>query len=53
MTAGGFAAGWALSHDWGVDIPGVATHGQINFFWALVIAALAAAALGALLARGR
>ena len=21
MTAGGFVAGWALEHDWGVDIP--------------------------------
>ena len=48
VTAGGFAAGWALSRDWGVDIPGIATHGQINFLWALVIGALAAAALGAL-----
>ena len=23
VTAGGFAAGWALTHDFGVDIPGV------------------------------
>jgi branched-subunit amino acid ABC-type transport system permease component/ABC-type branched-subunit amino acid transport system ATPase component len=50
VTAGGFAAGWALTHDFGVDIPGIAAHGQLNFFWAVVIAALAAAALGALLA---
>ena len=50
VTAGGFAAGWALTHDFGVDIPGVFAHGQMNFFWAVVIAALAAAALGALLA---
>ena len=50
VTAGGFAAGWALTHDFGVDIPGVFDHGQMNFFWAVVIAALAAAALGALLA---
>ncbi len=49
-TAGGFAAGWALSRDWGVDIPGIATHGQINFVWALVLGALAAAALGAVVA---
>ena len=34
VTAGGFAAGWALTHDLGVDIPCVSTHGQINFFWA-------------------
>jgi len=51
VTAGGFAAGWALTHDFGVNIPGFVSHGQINFFWAVVIAALAAAALGALLAR--
>ena len=50
VTAGGFAGGWALTHDFGVDVPGLASHGQLNFFWAVVIAALAAAALGALLA---
>ena len=50
VTAGGFAAGWALSRDWGVDMPGIATHGQINFFWAVVIGTVAAAALGALIA---
>lgn len=50
VTAGGFAAGWALSRDWGVDVPLVASHGQINFFWALVIGTLTAAAIGALVA---
>ncbi len=50
VTAGGFAAGWALTHDFGVDIPLVASHGQINFLWAILLGALAAAALGALLA---
>jgi ABC-type branched-subunit amino acid transport system ATPase component/ABC-type branched-subunit amino acid transport system permease subunit len=50
VTAGGFAGGWALTHDFGVNIPGIFAHGQINFLWAVVIAALAAAALGALLA---
>ena len=24
VTAGGFAAGWALNYDWGVDLPWVA-----------------------------
>ena len=42
VTAGGFAAGWALTHDWGWNIPLVFSHGQLNFFWALVIGGLAA-----------
>jgi ABC-type branched-subunit amino acid transport system ATPase component/branched-subunit amino acid ABC-type transport system permease component len=50
VTAGGFAAGWALTHDWGSNVPLVFSHGQLNFFWALVIGGLAAAALGAVLA---
>src|SRR3954454_11174392 len=50
VTAGGFAAGWALTHDFGIDIPGLVSHGQLNFFWAVVLAALASAALGAVLA---
>ncbi len=50
VIAGGFAAGWALNRDWGVDIPMVATHGQINFAWAALIGAIAAAAIGALVA---
>jgi ABC-type branched-subunit amino acid transport system ATPase component/ABC-type branched-subunit amino acid transport system permease subunit len=50
VTAGGFAGGWALTHDFGVDIPLIAAHGQLNFFWAILLGGLAAAALGALLA---
>ena len=50
VTAGGFAAGWALTHDFGVDIPLIASHGQVNFLWAIILGGLAAAALGALLA---
>jgi ABC-type branched-subunit amino acid transport system ATPase component/branched-subunit amino acid ABC-type transport system permease component len=50
VTAGGFAGGWALTHDFGIDVPGLVSNGQLNFFWAVVIAAIAAAALGALLA---
>jgi ABC-type branched-subunit amino acid transport system ATPase component/branched-subunit amino acid ABC-type transport system permease component len=49
-TAGGFAAGWALGRDWGIDIPLIASDGQINFVWAAVIGTLCAAALGALIA---
>jgi len=50
VTAGGFAAGWALSRDWGVDLPLIASHGQINFFWATLIGTLVAAVLGAIIA---
>ena len=50
VTAGGFGAGWALSRDWGVDIPLLVSGGQINFLWAAVIGALTAAAIGALIA---
>jgi ABC-type branched-subunit amino acid transport system ATPase component/branched-subunit amino acid ABC-type transport system permease component len=47
-TAGGFTVGWAINHDFGVNIPLIASHGQINFLWAIALGALAAAALGAL-----
>ena len=50
VTVGGFAAGWALTHDWGVNIPLIAAHGQLNFVWAIVIGVVAAALVGALLA---
>ncbi|HEY1633894.1 MAG TPA: ATP-binding cassette domain-containing protein [Acidimicrobiales bacterium] len=50
VTAGGFAAGWALSRNWGIDIPLIASHGHLNFAWAVLIATVAAAALGALIA---
>jgi ABC-type branched-subunit amino acid transport system ATPase component/branched-subunit amino acid ABC-type transport system permease component len=50
VTAGGFAAGWAVNHDFGIDVPFVASHGQINFAAAAVLGSLAAGALGALIA---
>jgi branched-subunit amino acid ABC-type transport system permease component/ABC-type branched-subunit amino acid transport system ATPase component len=50
VTAGGFAAGWALNRNWGIDLPLIAAHGQINFLWAALIGALVAAAIGALIA---
>src|SRR5207237_4611903 len=31
VTVGGFGAGWLLSHDLGINIPGIASHGQVNF----------------------
>jgi ABC-type branched-subunit amino acid transport system ATPase component/branched-subunit amino acid ABC-type transport system permease component len=50
VTAGGFGAGWALSRDWGADIPFLASAGQINWVWAALIGALIAAAAGAVIA---
>jgi ABC-type branched-subunit amino acid transport system ATPase component/branched-subunit amino acid ABC-type transport system permease component len=50
VIAGGFAAGWALNRDWGIDLPFVASHGQLNFAIAAVIGALLAGALGAIVA---
>jgi ABC-type branched-subunit amino acid transport system ATPase component/ABC-type branched-subunit amino acid transport system permease subunit len=50
VTAGGFAAGWALNRDWGIDLPVIASHGQISFLWAALIGGLAAAVIGALIA---
>ena len=49
VTAGGFAAGWALDRDWG-DVPVLAPHGQINFLWAALIGAAVGAVLGAAIA---
>ncbi len=50
VTAGGCMAGWALNRDWGVDIPFVASHGQLNFAIAAVLAGLLAALAGAIVA---
>ncbi len=50
VTAGGFAAGWALERNWGLDIPLIASNGQLNFLWAAVIGSLLAALVGALVA---
>ncbi len=50
VIAGGFMAGWAVNFDWGMDIPLVATHGQLNWLWAVVLAGLVGAAAGAVVA---
>jgi ABC-type branched-subunit amino acid transport system ATPase component/branched-subunit amino acid ABC-type transport system permease component len=50
VVAGGFAAGWALNRDWGIDAPLVAHHGHLNFAIAAVIGAGAGAGLGVLVA---
>ena len=46
VTAGGLAAGWALNYDWGVDLPFVASNGQLNFLLAALIGAVGGAAAG-------
>jgi ABC-type branched-subunit amino acid transport system ATPase component/branched-subunit amino acid ABC-type transport system permease component len=50
VIAGGFGAGWALARDWGIDVPLVASHGQLNFLWAALIGAALAALVGAIVA---
>jgi ABC-type branched-subunit amino acid transport system ATPase component/branched-subunit amino acid ABC-type transport system permease component len=50
VVAGGFAAGWALNRDWGVNLPLLARHGHINFTIAALLGAGAGAALGILVA---
>jgi branched-subunit amino acid ABC-type transport system permease component/ABC-type branched-subunit amino acid transport system ATPase component len=50
VIAGGFAAGWAVNYNWGVDVPLVASHGQLNWLWAVVLAGLVGAAAGAVVA---
>ena len=49
-TAGGFAAGWALSRNWGINIPLIASHGHLNFAWASLGGALVGAVLGVIIA---
>ena len=50
VIAGGFAAGWAVNYNWGLDMPLIASHGQLNWLWAVVLAALVGAASGAIVA---
>jgi len=50
VVAGGFAAGWALSRDWGINFPLVATHGHLNFALAALLGAAVGAGLGVLVA---
>jgi len=60
VTAGGFMAGWALqtadaTHpppwaSWSFDIPFVVHNGQLNFFVACLLGAVAAGLLGAIIA---
>ena len=53
VTAGGFAAGWAVNHDFGIDVPFVASHGKINFAAAAVLGCAGRAARSARSSRCR
>jgi ABC-type branched-subunit amino acid transport system ATPase component/ABC-type branched-subunit amino acid transport system permease subunit len=50
VSVGGFTAGWAINRNWDANLPGLATHGQLNFLWVALIAVVVAAAVGALIA---
>ena len=50
VTAGAFAAGWATTHNFGVNIPLIVDHGHLNFVWGALIAAAVAAVVGGLIA---
>lgn len=50
VVAGGFAAGWALNRDWGINVPLIANHGHMNFAIAGLAGAGAGAGLGVLVA---
>jgi branched-subunit amino acid ABC-type transport system permease component/ABC-type branched-subunit amino acid transport system ATPase component len=49
VTAGGFAAGWALTWHW-PDIPVIAPGGSVNWVLAVIVGAIVAALVGALIA---
>ncbi len=50
VTSGGFFAGWALNHHWGIDLPLIATHGHLNFLIGALGGAAIAGAVGAVIA---
>jgi branched-subunit amino acid ABC-type transport system permease component/ABC-type branched-subunit amino acid transport system ATPase component len=49
VTAGGFAAGWALTWHW-PDIPVISPGGNVNWILAVAVGAIVAAIVGALIA---
>jgi branched-subunit amino acid ABC-type transport system permease component/ABC-type branched-subunit amino acid transport system ATPase component len=49
VTAGGFAAGWALTWHW-PNIPVFSPHGNVNWILAVIVGAIVAAIVGALIA---
>jgi ABC-type branched-subunit amino acid transport system ATPase component/branched-subunit amino acid ABC-type transport system permease component len=50
VTAGGFLAGWLLTHQFRWSVPLVMEHGRVNFVVVVVLAGLVGAAAGALIA---
>jgi ABC-type branched-subunit amino acid transport system ATPase component/branched-subunit amino acid ABC-type transport system permease component len=50
VTAGGFFAGWALNHDFGINFPFIVSHGHLNFLLGALGGAVLAGAVGAVIA---
>jgi len=50
VTAGGLGAGWALNQDWGLNVPLIANHGQLNFFLGALFGGLVGTGAGILVA---
>jgi branched-subunit amino acid ABC-type transport system permease component/ABC-type branched-subunit amino acid transport system ATPase component len=50
VTVGGLGAGWALARNWGANIPGIVSHGHLNFLLAILAGALVAGLVGMLMA---
>ena len=47
VTAGGFAAGWALTWHW-PNIPVISPHGSVNWILAVIVGGIIAAIVGAI-----
>jgi branched-subunit amino acid ABC-type transport system permease component/ABC-type branched-subunit amino acid transport system ATPase component len=50
VTAGGFAAGWVSSHQFGWNFPFLVSGGHLNALLAAIVAAIVAGVIGALIA---
>ncbi len=50
VTAGAFTAGWATTHDFGINIPFLVSDGHLNFLIVALMAAAVGGVIGALIA---
>ena len=50
VTAGAFAAGWASTHDFGINVPFLVDHGHLNFLWCAALATVVGGIVGGLIA---